>query len=53
MIGEVEARILATAWEHTGGNQVQMAELLGMSRMTLRTKLRAAGLLREKPGTDD
>lgn len=53
MIGEVEARILTTAWEHTGGNQVQMAELLGMSRMTLRTKLRAAGLLREKPGTED
>ncbi len=47
---EVERELLQLAWEHAHGNQVRMAEVLGMSRMTLRNKLRACGLLTDETG---
>ncbi len=36
---EVEQPLLATVYEHTGGNQTRTATILGMSRATLRKKL--------------
>ena len=42
---EFDVTILKQVWEASGGNQVRMAEILGLSRMTLRSKLRACGLL--------
>jgi DNA-binding NtrC family response regulator len=40
----VDRLLLVRALEHTGGNQRDAALLLGMSRQTMRTKLRALGL---------
>ena len=34
--------------QHCGSNQLQAAERLGISRMTLRSKLRTAGLIGDK-----
>jgi DNA-binding NtrC family response regulator len=42
---EFDSLLLNETWNATGGNQVRMSELLGLSRMTLRNKLRACGLL--------
>lgn len=39
--------LLTRALQHTGGNQTRVAELLGMSRVTLRAKLRTLGLTLE------
>ena len=39
VIAEVEAPLLRTVLEHTGGNQTHAATLLGISRSTLRKKL--------------
>ena len=44
VMSEVEAPLLETVMRHTGGNQSNAASLLGMSRGTLRKKLRAYGL---------
>jgi two-component system nitrogen regulation response regulator GlnG len=44
---EFDEQVLTQAWQATGGNQVRIAELLGLSRMTLRSKLRACGLLKD------
>jgi two-component system nitrogen regulation response regulator GlnG len=49
--GEFDEVLLRYIWNETGGNQVRMAEILGVSRMTLRGKLRICGLLAEDPGT--
>ena len=40
VIGEVERPLLETVLRHTRGNQTAAAELLGMSRSTLRKNLR-------------
>jgi two-component system nitrogen regulation response regulator GlnG len=36
------------AISHTGGNQLQAAQMLGMTRSSLRLKLRALGLTIER-----
>ena len=40
--------ILETVLRHARGNQLQASEILGISRTTLRGKLRALGLMVEK-----
>jgi two-component system nitrogen regulation response regulator GlnG len=40
----VDRLLLVRALEHTGGNQREAARLLGISRQTMRTKLRSLGL---------
>ncbi|MGL6096831.1 MAG: sigma-54-dependent transcriptional regulator [Fimbriiglobus sp.] len=44
-VRELERAILPVVLAHTGGNQLQAAEMLGMAPKTLRLKLRDAGLL--------
>ena len=46
LLADFDRIVLAEVMRHVGGSQLQAAELLGMSRMTLRTKLRNLGLLR-------
>ncbi len=41
---KLEAELIRAALEHTGGNQVQAAKLLGVSRDTLRYRLEKYGL---------
>ncbi len=45
VLQEVEPPLLGTVLAHTGGNQSRAAEILGMSRATLRKKLRQYGLI--------
>ncbi len=58
LMGLVERPLLRLVLEHTGSNQVKAAEILGLSRNTLRRRLQDFGLasprakmLRAKPGT--
>lgn len=41
---EVEAPLIETVLEHTGGNQSRAAAILGMTRSTLRNRIRRYGL---------
>lgn len=41
---EVEAPLIAAVLEHTGGNQSRAAEILGMTRATLRNRIRRYAL---------
>lgn len=58
LMGMVERPLLRLVLEHTGNNQVKAAEILGLSRNTLRRRLQDFGLvsprakmLRAKPST--
>ena len=44
VLASVERPLLSLVLEHTGGNQLRAAEILGMNRNTLRKKLEALGL---------
>ena len=44
VIQRVERPLLQLALEHTGGNQLRAAELLGLNRNTLRKKIADLGL---------
>jgi two-component system, NtrC family, nitrogen regulation response regulator GlnG len=44
IMGQVERPLIALVLEHAGGNQVRAAEILGLSRNTLRKKLADHGI---------
>lgn len=44
VIAEVEKPLIETVLAHTGGNQSRTAELLGVTRGTLRNRIRRYGL---------
>ncbi len=45
VIHEVDRHLLHEVMKHFHGNQLQAADRLGISRMTLRSKLRSLGML--------
>jgi two-component system nitrogen regulation response regulator GlnG len=47
-VAELELHLLAQVLRHTRGSQLQAARLLGISRNSLRGKLRALGLTIER-----
>ncbi|MBI4609516.1 MAG: hypothetical protein HY726_10960 [Candidatus Rokubacteria bacterium] len=49
----VERPLLALAMEMAGGNQLRAAQLLGINRNTLRTRLRLLGLAAPRSRTAD
>ena len=53
LMSSVDRAILQETMRYFDGNQFQAAERLGISRMTLRSKLRSLGLLAEKRGLND
>ena len=44
VIGNVERTLIASVLDRVGGNQTQAADVLGMNRNTLRTKLSKYGI---------
>lgn len=44
IIAEVEGPLIRTVLDHTGGNQSRAAAILGMTRSTLRNRIRRYGL---------
>lgn len=54
MLGQMERQLLTRVLNHTAGNQLQAAKILGITRGSLRTKTRALGIFIEKSvGIDD
>jgi two-component system nitrogen regulation response regulator GlnG len=49
---QLDRLLLRLTLQHTGGNQVQAARLLGISRQTLRAKAREFGLSSSAPAND-
>jgi two-component system nitrogen regulation response regulator GlnG len=49
---QLDRLLLRLALEHTGGNQVQAARMLGISRQTLRAKAREFGLSSSAPDNE-
>ncbi len=47
-LGEFEKPLLVTILKHTQGNQSKAAQILGLNRGTLRTKLKMYDLLKQK-----
>lgn len=45
LISEVEKPLLESVMEHTGSNQVRAAQILGINRTTLRSKLKKYDIL--------
>ncbi len=45
MMAEVERPLIRTILDHTGGNQSRAAELLGITRATLRNRIQRYGLV--------
>ncbi len=45
VISHVERALLASVMDRTNGNQTQAAEMLGVNRNTLRTKLSKYGIM--------
>lgn len=45
LLSQVEQPLLESVMQHCGGNQCRAAEVLGMSRATLRKKLRQWNLI--------
>ncbi len=43
-IANAERRLISKVLEHTGGNQLQASGILGISRVTLRSKIRSLGI---------
>jgi len=43
-LARMESEVITRVLKHTGGNQVEAAKLLGITRTTLRTKIRQAGI---------
>lgn len=44
IMGETERSLIETVLEHTGGNQSRAAGVLGITRTTLRNRIRRYGL---------
>ncbi|MBS0205364.1 MAG: Fis family transcriptional regulator [Planctomycetes bacterium] len=53
VIQEVDRHMLGEVMRHCRGNQLQAAARLGISRMTLRSKLRALGMIHKRAETSD
>lgn len=45
VITNVERAVISSVMERAGGNQTQAADMLGLNRSTLRTKLNKYGIL--------
>lgn len=44
IVAEVEEPLIRTVLDHTGGNQSRAAAILGMTRSTLRSRMRRYGI---------
>jgi two-component system nitrogen regulation response regulator GlnG len=53
LLEQVERHLLTRVLNHTGGNQLQAAKILGITRGSLRTKIRALGITIERSVSAD
>jgi len=52
-IALTERQVIAGVLSHTGGNQVQASKILGITRTTLRSKMRSLGITLGRVVHDD